>query len=151
MLINGAGGAVGGFAVQLAKRAGAYVVGVAGPRTAERVKALGADEVIDHSSTTVATATTPVEVVLNLAPIEPAQLNELIGLVRAGGVLVNTTVWMPAPFRRDAGRTRHQPLRQQRRRPRHGCGRSGSAGGPRGPGLAVIHLALFAPDVNVRF
>ncbi|MEU7873118.1 NADP-dependent oxidoreductase [Dactylosporangium sp. NPDC049140] len=97
VLINGAGGAVGGFAVQLAKRAGAYVVGVAGPRTAERVKALGADEVVDHSSTTVATATTSVDVVLNVAPVEPAQLNELIDLVRAGGVLVNTTVWMPAP------------------------------------------------------
>jgi NADPH:quinone reductase-like Zn-dependent oxidoreductase len=100
VLINGAGGAVGGFAVQLARRAGAYVIGVAGPRTAQRVKDLGADEVIDHSSTPVTTA--PVDVALNLAPIEPARLNDLIHLVRAGGVLVNTTVWMPAPS--DPGR-----------------------------------------------
>jgi len=97
VLINGAGGAVGGFAVQLAKRAGAYVVGVAGPHSAQRAKDLGADEVIDHSSSPVAAAPASVDVVLNLAPVEPAQLNGLIDLVRAGGVLVNTTVWMPAP------------------------------------------------------
>jgi NADPH:quinone reductase-like Zn-dependent oxidoreductase len=39
----------------------------------------------------------PVDIVLNLAPIEPAQLAALPGLIRPGGVLVNTTVWMPAP------------------------------------------------------
>jgi len=45
----------------------------------------------------VTAATTPVDVVLNLAPIEPAQLAALLDLIRPGGVLVNTTVWMPAP------------------------------------------------------
>jgi NADPH:quinone reductase-like Zn-dependent oxidoreductase len=45
----------------------------------------------------VTSATTSVDVVLNLAPIEPAQLAALLNLVRARGVLVNTTVWMPAP------------------------------------------------------
>ncbi|MER7684113.1 zinc-binding dehydrogenase [Streptomyces sp. NPDC097610] len=39
----------------------------------------------------------PVDVVLNLAPVEPEQLAALLGLIRPGGVLVNTTVWMPAP------------------------------------------------------
>src|SRR5256714_1118459 len=61
------------------------------------VKAAGADEVIDHTTTAVTAVTTPVDVVLNLAPIEPAQLDALLGLIRPGGVLVNTTVWMPAP------------------------------------------------------
>jgi NADPH:quinone reductase-like Zn-dependent oxidoreductase len=98
VLVNGAGGAVGGYAVQLAKRAGAHVIAVAGPRSSERVRALGADEVVDHTSTEVTAAVTePVDVVLNLAPVEPAQLAALVGLVRDGGVLVNTTVWMPAP------------------------------------------------------
>ena len=97
VLINGAGGAVGGFAVQLAKWVGANVVGVAGPRSAGRVKELGADEVIDHLGTEVGTVTAPVDVVLNLAPVQPAELNALTDLIRAGGVLVNTTVWMPAP------------------------------------------------------
>jgi len=98
VLINGAGGAVGGYAVQLAKNAGAYVIATASPRSIEQVKASGADEVIDHAATEVnAAVSEPVDVVLNLAPIEPAQLAALLNLVRAGGVLVNTTVWMPAP------------------------------------------------------
>ena len=97
VLINGAGGAVGGYAVQLAKNAGAYVIATASPRSRDRVKAAGADEVIDHTTTAVDAATSPVDVVLNLAPIEPAQLAALLDLIRPGGVLVNTTVWMPAP------------------------------------------------------
>ncbi|MBW8802836.1 MAG: NADP-dependent oxidoreductase [Catenulisporales bacterium] len=97
VLINGAGGAVGGYAVQLARQAGAYVIATASPRSSDRVKAAGADEVIDHTTTVVTAVTTPVDVVLNLAPIEPAQLDALLGLIRPGGVLVNTTVWMPAP------------------------------------------------------
>ena len=98
VLVNGAGGAVGGYAVQLAKNAGAHVIATAGPRSGERVRTDGADEVIDHTSTEVAAAVTaPVDLVLNLAPVDPAQLAALVGLVRPGGALVNTTVWMPAP------------------------------------------------------
>ena len=73
------------------------MIATAGPRSAERVRAAGADEIIDHTSTPVTTAVTPVDVVLNLAPIDPAQLAALLTVIRPGGVLVNTTVWMPAP------------------------------------------------------
>jgi NADPH:quinone reductase-like Zn-dependent oxidoreductase len=98
VLVNGAGGAVGGYAVQLAKHAGAHVIAVAGPRSGDRAKLDGADEVVDHTTTTITEAVTePVDVVLNLAPVDPAQLAALPGLIRSGGVLVNTTVWMPAP------------------------------------------------------
>ncbi|MBW8822112.1 MAG: NADP-dependent oxidoreductase, partial [Streptomyces sp.] len=95
VLINGAGGAVGGYAVQLAKDAGAYVIATAGPRSSEHVGSAGADEVVDHTATEVTAAVTePVDVVLNLAPVEPAQLAALLTVIRSGGVLVNTTVWM---------------------------------------------------------
>ena len=98
LLINGAGGAVGGYAVQLAKAAGAHVIATASPRSKARVEAAGADEVVDRTSTEVADAVTePVDLVLNLAPVEPGQLDVLLTLVRDGGTLVNTTVWMPAP------------------------------------------------------
>jgi NADPH:quinone reductase-like Zn-dependent oxidoreductase len=98
VLINGAGGAVGGYAVQLAKEAGAQVIATAGPRSSGRVKAAGADEVIDHTTTDVTAAVTePVDLVLNLAPVAPEQLAALVTLIRDGGILVNTTVWMPAP------------------------------------------------------
>jgi len=98
VLINGAGGAVGGYAVQLAENAGAYVIATAGPRSIERVKSAGADEIVDHTAAEVTAAVSePVDVVLNLAPIDPERLAALPGLLRTGGVLVNTTVWMPAP------------------------------------------------------
>jgi NADPH:quinone reductase-like Zn-dependent oxidoreductase len=104
VLINGAGGAVGGYAVQLAKEAGAQVLATAGPGSAERVKAAGADQVIDHTTTDVAAAVTePVDLVLNLAPVAPEQLAALVALIRDGGALVNTTVWMPAPSDEDRG------------------------------------------------
>ncbi|MGW3959960.1 NADP-dependent oxidoreductase [Amycolatopsis sp. NPDC005003] len=96
VLINGAGGAVGGYAVQLAHNAGAHVIATASPRSADAVKI--ADEVVDHTTTSVTDAVTePVDVVLNLAPVAPERLAELVTLIRPGGVLVNTTVWMPAP------------------------------------------------------
>jgi NADPH:quinone reductase-like Zn-dependent oxidoreductase len=98
VLINGAGGAVGGYAVQLAKEARAQVIATASPRSAERVTAAGADQVIDHTTTDLTAAVTePVDLILNLAPVTPEQLAALVTLIRDGGTLVNTTVWMPAP------------------------------------------------------
>ena len=98
VLINGASGAVGGYAVQLAAAAGAHVVAVAGPGSDDRMRERGAAEVLNHATTDVLTAVTePVDVLLNLAPIDPARFTALVGLVRDGGIVVSTTVWMPAP------------------------------------------------------
>ncbi|MFI6510464.1 NADP-dependent oxidoreductase [Streptosporangium sp. NPDC050855] len=98
VLVTGAGGAVGAYAVQLAKNAGAYVIATASPRSADRVRAAGADEILDHTATDVTDAVTlPVDLLLNLAPIEPSQLADQVALVRSGGTVVNTTVWMQAP------------------------------------------------------
>lgn len=98
VLIVGAGGSVGGYAVQLAKRAGAEVIATASPRSRASVLAAGADKVIDHTESAVRDAVTgQVDVLLNLAPIEPAEFEALVALVRDGGVVVSTTAWMPAP------------------------------------------------------
>jgi NADPH:quinone reductase-like Zn-dependent oxidoreductase len=91
LLINGAGGAVGGYAVQLARCAGAHVMATASPRSAERVRRAGADEIIDYTLGSVADAVSqPVDVVLNLASIAPPELSALAHLVRAGGVVLST-------------------------------------------------------------
>ncbi|VXC56550.1 NADP-dependent oxidoreductase [Aeromicrobium sp. 9AM] len=98
ILVNGADGAVGGYAVQLAKAAGAYVIATASSHTSDDVRAKGADEVIDHTTTDVVGAVTePIDVLLNLAPIDPDTFAALAGRVGDGGVVVSTTVWMPAP------------------------------------------------------
>jgi NADPH:quinone reductase-like Zn-dependent oxidoreductase len=49
VLVVGATGAVGSFAVQFAKAAGAEVTAVSGPRTVAQARSLGADHVIDYS------------------------------------------------------------------------------------------------------
>jgi NADPH:quinone reductase-like Zn-dependent oxidoreductase len=91
LFVNGAGGAVGGYAIQLAKRAGAQVIATASPRSAGRVRRAGAEEIIDHTTTSVAEVVSPpLDVVLNLAPIAPAELSALVGLIRAGGVVLST-------------------------------------------------------------
>ena len=92
VLINGAGGGVGGFAVQLAKHAGAVVIATASPRSADTVRAEGADQLVDYTSTKLTDAITePVDVVLNLVMASEQDLADFVGLIRPGGVIVTTT------------------------------------------------------------
>jgi NADPH:quinone reductase-like Zn-dependent oxidoreductase len=65
LLINGGGGGSGSFATQLAKRAGAYVIGVDNAHKLEFMRSLGADEVIDYQSEDF-TRTEPCDLVLDL-------------------------------------------------------------------------------------
>jgi NADPH:quinone reductase-like Zn-dependent oxidoreductase len=49
VLIQGAGGGVGAFLVQIAKAYGAHVTAICGPRSVELVSSLGADRVLDYT------------------------------------------------------------------------------------------------------
>ncbi|GAA1830498.1 NADP-dependent oxidoreductase [Agromyces salentinus] len=102
VLVNGGGGGVGGFAVQLAARAGATVIATAGPRSRAAVEAQGASQVVDYTSTPVTDAVTePVDVVVNLVRTSPEETAALVGLIRPDGVFVSTTTPGTAPAAAD--------------------------------------------------
>ena len=66
VLINGAGGGSGSFAIQLAKRAGANVTGVDNAGKLEFMRSLGADQVIDYRSDDFTRPDEPYDLVLDL-------------------------------------------------------------------------------------
>jgi len=98
VLIVGAGGVVGKYAIRLAERAGVEVVATASPRSADAVRAAGATTVVDHTTTDLLTAVSgQVDVLLNLAPLDPAQFASYVALVRDGGAVVSTTAFITTP------------------------------------------------------
>jgi NADPH:quinone reductase-like Zn-dependent oxidoreductase len=101
VLVNGAGGAVGGYAVQLAKQAGATVTATASAGSAERVRAHGADRIVDHAATPLleAVAGQRFDLVLNLVRTSPEETAALADLVADGGAFVNATGPAPDPGR----------------------------------------------------
>jgi NADPH:quinone reductase-like Zn-dependent oxidoreductase len=101
VLINGAGGAVGSYAVQLAKQAGADVVATASASSAGRVRAYGADRVIDYTATPLpqALAGQRFDAVLNLVRTSPEETAALADLTADGGAFVITTGPAPDPGR----------------------------------------------------
>ena len=65
VLVNGASGAIGTSAVQLARHAGATVTGVTSGANADLVRSLGAEHVVDHTTTDVTSLTERYDVVLD--------------------------------------------------------------------------------------
>ncbi|MCX0269134.1 NADP-dependent oxidoreductase [Nocardia zapadnayensis] len=98
VLVNGAGGGIGGFTVQLAKHAGAHVIATAGPHSADRVRRQGADQIIDYTTMAFGDAVDrPVDTILNLVPVDLSQIEDLISLVRPGGAVVSITTQIQPP------------------------------------------------------
>lgn len=87
VLINGAAGGVGHFAVQIAKSLGAYVVGVARQEKHAFVQELGADAFIDYTTTVVTDEVSDADVVIELAGGEVTIA--LLGALRKGGLLIS--------------------------------------------------------------
>jgi NADPH:quinone reductase-like Zn-dependent oxidoreductase len=102
VLVNGAGGAVGGYAVQLANQAGATVTATGSARSTERIRSYGADRIIDYTAVPLlqAVAGQRFDVVLNLVPTSPQETPVLADLAADDGAFVSTTT--PGPD--DAGR-----------------------------------------------
>ena len=86
ILVNGASGAVGTAAVQLAKNAGAHVTAVCGSENAELVTALGADRVVDYTSSDFTTEDITYDVVVDC--VGNAPFRAVRHLLAPGGALL---------------------------------------------------------------
>jgi len=101
VLIHGAAGGVGSFAVQLARAQKAYVIATASAGNIDFVKALGADEVVDYRITPFETVVSDVDVVLDT--VGGATRDRSWGVLNRGGHLVTIAA--------DAERVKEQRVR----------------------------------------
>ncbi|MCL4860189.1 MAG: NAD(P)-dependent alcohol dehydrogenase [Caldilineaceae bacterium] len=88
VLINGASGAVGAYAVQIARRFGARVTGVCSGRNVEMVKALGADAVIDYTKIDFAATGQTYDVIFDA--VGKRSFNQCEGALTERGVYLST-------------------------------------------------------------
>src|SRR5437763_5093281 len=101
ILIAGAAGGVGHFAVQFAKHAGARVIGVGSSRNRDFVVGLGADEYVDYTEQDVAQSVSEVDVAVDTVGGETTQ--SLVPPVREGGIVVTIANAPPEEAARERG------------------------------------------------
>jgi len=87
VLIHGAAGNVGAYAVQFAKQSGARVIATAGTGDVEIVRRLGADEVIDYKTQRFEDAVQDIDVVIDLVGGETQERSFTV--LKRGGLLVS--------------------------------------------------------------
>jgi NADPH:quinone reductase-like Zn-dependent oxidoreductase len=87
VLITGASGGVGSYAVQLAKAVGAHVTGVCSTSKCDLVRSLGADDVVDYTQDDFADGTHHYDVILDIAG-NPALSRLRRALTRTGTVVL---------------------------------------------------------------
>ena len=104
VLVNGASGAVGSAAVQLATHAGARVTAVCSAPNRELVTSLGADRVVDYAAEDFTTATTAYDVIVDCVGNAPYE--RVAHLLEPGGALLLVVADLPAILR--------APLRRRR-------------------------------------
>ena len=95
VLVNGADGGVGSYAVQLVAARGATVIATGKPESADRLRSLGASTVIDHHTTDVveqvrAAHPDGVDALVNVGGFDPTGVP--LHAVRNGGKLSTTSV-----------------------------------------------------------
>jgi NADPH:quinone reductase-like Zn-dependent oxidoreductase len=96
ILIHGASGGIGSFALQLAKAKGAYVIGTTSTSNLDFLKELGVDKVIDYSKQNFEEILHDIDVVFDASPLR--NNNERlkgVSVLKNGGIFVSVNVDFP--------------------------------------------------------
>jgi NADPH:quinone reductase-like Zn-dependent oxidoreductase len=86
VLINGASGGVGTYAIQIAKALGAEVTGVASTRNVEMARSLGADHVIDYTREDFTQSTARYDLILDI--VGSQSFFDMAKVMKPDGVIV---------------------------------------------------------------
>jgi 2-desacetyl-2-hydroxyethyl bacteriochlorophyllide A dehydrogenase len=92
VLINGATGGVGTFAVQIAKALGAVVTGVSSTKNLDLVKSLGADRVIDYTQQDFTEDTAQYDIIFDA--VGKRSLSQTKKVLKPNGIYITT---IPSP------------------------------------------------------
>lgn len=87
ILIHGAAGGVGHFAVQMAKSIGAYVVGTGSLKNKDYILGIGADEYLDYNSSPFEEQVSDFDIVIDTVPAV-GHIKRSIKVVKKGGRVV---------------------------------------------------------------
>jgi NADPH:quinone reductase-like Zn-dependent oxidoreductase len=93
VLLHGAAGGVGGYAVQLARWKGAQVIGTASAKNLDYVRSLGVQDVIDYNATPFETVVHDMDVVIDTVGGDITERSWQV--LRPGGVFVTVAAWLP--------------------------------------------------------
>ena len=87
VLVHAGAGGLGSTAIQVAKHLGAHVATTAGTKDIEKVRALGADEVVDYTNTDFAEVLSGYDVVLD--SLGTASLEKSLTVLKPGGLAIS--------------------------------------------------------------
>ena len=90
VLINGASGSIGTFAVQLAKYFGAQVTGVCSTKNLELVKSLGADKVVDYTKEDFAETGDTYDIIFDT--VGKTSFGHCKGVLKSNGKYISTVM-----------------------------------------------------------
>jgi NADPH:quinone reductase-like Zn-dependent oxidoreductase len=93
VLVYGASGSVGSYAVQIAKYLGAVVTGVCSTTNLELVKSLGADKVIDYTTEDFSSEGETYDVIFEA--VNKSSFSACMKSLKKGGTYINVTVPLP--------------------------------------------------------